>query len=93
MREDGFKELNNKYGSKYDFWESAKYENAHKYDYFQNGEMHFNGYFDTKANGIYYEQSTPVRAFLTIKKVGAFYNEIFILWGVLGFGCVIYSAN
>lgn len=55
MREDGFKDINDKYGSKYDFWDSAKYENAHKYDYFQKGEMYFGGYFDTKANGIYYD--------------------------------------
>ena len=54
MREEGFKELNDKYGSKYDFWESAKFENSHKYDYFINGEQHFGGYFDSKENGVYF---------------------------------------
>ena len=93
MREDGFKDLNDKFGSKYDFWESAKYENAHKYNFYLKGESHFGGYFDTKANGIYYDQSAPVRAYLTMKKVGEFYGDLFIIWGVLGLGCVIYNAN
>jgi hypothetical protein len=34
-----------------------------------------------------------VRAYLTMKKVGAFYSDLFILWGILGFGCVIHNAN
>ena len=54
MREEGFKDINDKFGAKYDFFDSVKFEQAHKYDYFQNGEMHFNGYFDSKENGIYY---------------------------------------
>ena len=93
MREDGFKELNDKYGSKYDFWESAAKENEHKYDYFINGAAKFGGYFDSKENGVYYNQSVAARTYITLRKVGSFYYDIFMLWGLLGFSFLFFNAN
>jgi hypothetical protein len=65
----------------------------HKYNIYGDVERYYEGYWDSKLNHIYYNQSKSKRAWLQFKKVCYFYWDIFPLWGILGFACVFYNAK
>jgi len=52
MREEGWKNLNEKYGPDYKHWEDVEGENAHKYNKYR--ERYMESYWDTKENHLYY---------------------------------------
>ena len=92
LREEGFKDLNDKFDPGYKFFEEAGKEFDHKYDTF-GVERYTEGYWDTKLNFMYYSQPASTRAFLNFKKVGIFYFHIFPLWGIIGGGCLVYNMK
>lgn len=95
MREEGFKELNEKFegqGSE-TFYDDANDRYQHKYNTYKGLETYYEGYWDTKANHLYYSQPASIRAWLQIKKVSTFYYDMFLLWGILGFGCLSYNLS
>lgn len=53
MREEGWKEMNDKYDSTYKFFQEAEGENEHKYNSYGT-DQYVEGYWDTKINHMYY---------------------------------------
>ena len=53
MREEGWKDLNDKYDSTYKFFQEAESENTHKYNTY-GADRYMEGYWDTKINHLYY---------------------------------------
>jgi len=72
MREDGWSELNDKYGHKwnksYSYIDDAPYSNQHKYDRYIKGLHQFGEIYDTRENGLYYEQSPFARFYVAARK-------------------------
>jgi len=74
LREEGWKDLQDK--TKVDdiaFYHKNSEKYKYKYNAYKSVETFYEGYWDTKANHIYYSQSTPIRAWLQFKKVSNFY--------------------
>ena len=78
MREEGWKELNDKFGASVDdkFVKEADEAYKHKYNSYNDLERFYEGYWDSKANHLYYSQSKTTRLYLNIKKVGLFYFHL-----------------
>lgn len=91
MRGEGFKDLNQKYGPEYDYYQHADYENQDKYIKYR--ERYYENYWDTVENSEYYSQPATKRAWITLKKVMCFYWDFALIWGVLGALFVAYSAQ
>jgi hypothetical protein len=53
MREEGWKELNDKYEHGYKFYQDVEGETEHKYDSY-GADQYMEGYWDTKINALYY---------------------------------------
>ena len=53
MREEGWKELNDKYDSTYKFFQEAESETEHKYNTY-GADRYMEGYWDTKINHLYF---------------------------------------
>ena len=63
FRGEGFKELNQKYGTQYDFYEEgAEKENKDKYIKYR--ERYYEKYWDTKENHAYYQQPASTRTWI-----------------------------
>jgi hypothetical protein len=62
MRGEGFKELNNKHGVDYDYYESVDRENSDKYVKYR--ERYYEQYWDTNESHDYYSQSVWTRTWL-----------------------------
>ena len=62
MRGEGFKEMNQKYGTDYDFFEKADKEGEDKYIKYR--ERYYEQYWDTKENHAYYSQPATTRAWI-----------------------------
>jgi hypothetical protein len=92
LREEGWKDLNDKYDSNYKHFREVEDQYEHKYDTF-GADMYIEGYWDSKINTLYYSQSAGTRLWINLKKVGIFYFHIFPLWGLLGGGCFIYNVR
>lgn len=90
MREEGWKELNDKYGTVLDYKVHAP--KIHEDEYVRYGAQYEEGYWDTKANHLYYSQPAMTRAWLQMKKVGRFYLNLIVLWGVIGGACLYYNV-
>lgn len=80
-REEGFQELNDKYGTEYDPFErmgdmrDPMNKNYHIY------RAHYEQrYWDTKENHAYYSLPVGTRAWLTLKRVSAFWGDYAVLW-------------
>ena len=91
MREEGWKDLNDKYGHGYKFFEDIEGETQHKYNSY-GADQYMEGYWDTKINALYYSQPLSTRAWLNIKKVGRFYFDIWPLW-LFSFVVLFYNAH
>lgn len=91
LRGEGFKDLNEKYGHNYDYFDSVNHENSDKY--VQYRERYYESYWDTKENSAYYSQSATTRAWLAFKKVNLFWRDCVLLWGGLALCFVVYSAR
>jgi hypothetical protein len=91
MRGEGFKDLNQKYGTEYDFYESADKEGEGKYIKYR--ERYCEQYWDTKENDAYYQQPATTRAWIQFKKVMSFYRDLVIVWGLFAAGFVLYNAH
>ena len=85
-REEGFRNLNDKYGTEYDHYSAGDDPKSEvNKDYFVYRERYYEKYWDTKANSEYYSQPLRVRAWITLKKVTQFYWDFAVLWlGVTG---------
>ena len=85
-REEGFRNLNDKYGTEYDHYSAGDDPKSEvNKDYFVYRERYYEKYWDTKANAEYYSQPLRVRAWITLKKVTQFYWDFAVLWlGVTG---------
>ena len=93
-REEGWKDLNEKYGTEYDHYSAGDDPKSElNKDYFVYRERYYEKYWDTKANHEYYSQPLSTRAWITLKKVTQFYFDFMILW--LGFGgfLVLFNAR
>ena len=92
-REEGFRELNEKYGPDYDhYFEGDKQDHEQNENYILYRERFDERYWDTKANSEYYEQPLGTRAWLTFKKVKQFYKDSVFLWLGICSVFVIYNA-
>lgn len=93
-REEGWKDLNEKYGTEYDHYSAGDDPKSElNKDYFVYRERYYEKYWDTKANHEYYSQPLSTRAWITLKKVTQFYFDFMILWlGVGGF-LVLFNAR
>ena len=91
MRGEGFKELNQKYGTEYDFYEKADQENDDKYIKYR--ERYYEQYWDTKENHAYYSQPVSTRAWIQFKKVISFYWDLAMVWGLFAGVFVLYNAH
>ena len=92
LREEGWKDLNKKFGSEFDYWQDVEKMNEDKYNS-HGTKIYYEGYWDSKANDMYYSQPISTRAWLTLKKVGWFYRDTFVIWGVFGTFLVLHSAK
>jgi len=90
-RGEGFKEMNDKYGTEYDHYQSADSENSDKYIKYR--ERFFECYWDTKENHAYYSQSATTRAWIQLKKVMSFYWDLSVVWGLFAAAFVLYNAH
>jgi hypothetical protein len=90
LREEGFKDLNDKFPD-YDMRNAEKHH-SHKYNSYST-DKYVEGYWDSKANDLYWSQSTLSRTWLQIKKVGDFYRDIAVLWALLGGLCLFFNAK
>ena len=93
-REEGFEELNRKYGTEYDAFDrmdnmndpmNAKY-NLYRARYYER-------YWDTRENHAYYSLPMGQRAWLTFKKVSEFWNDSWPLWHVVLPVFLLFNAN
>ena len=71
FREEGFREVNEKYGPDYDHYvEGNENQNHEQNEKYQMYRARFEDrYWDTKANDEYYSQPQSTRAWITLKKV------------------------
>jgi len=91
MRGEGFKEMNQKYGTEYDYYEKADQEHDDKYIKYR--ERYYEQYWDTKENHAYYSQPATTRAWIQFKKVISFYRDLALVWGLFAAGFVLYNAH
>lgn len=92
FRGEGFKQMNEKYGTDYDFYEEgANEENKDKYIKYR--ERYYEKYWDTRENHAYYQQPATTRTWIQLKKVMTFYSDLAVLWGLFAAGLVLYNAQ
>lgn len=90
-RGEGFKDLNQKYGTEYDHYQHADKENSDKYIKYK--ERYYEAYWDTKENHAYYSQPFSTRTWIQFKKVSSFYMDLGVVWGLLAAVFVLYNAH
>ena len=90
-RGEGFKELNQKYGTDYDHYTHADQEGSDKYIKYR--ERYYEKYWDTKENHGYYQQPLSTRAWIQLKKVSGFYVDMLVVWGLVATLFVLYNAH
>lgn len=94
FREEGFRDLHEKYGTDYNVHDDAENPNSQmneKWHVYK--EQYFERYWDTKTNAEYYSQPTSTRAWITLKKVISFYKDFATLWLLSAGFFVIYNAH
>ena len=62
FRGEGFQEMNKKYGTEYNYYDTAENEYEHKYIKYR--ERFYEAYWDTKENHAYYSQPASTRAWI-----------------------------
>lgn len=94
LREEGWKELNDKLGPSVDekFVHDADQTYNYKYNSYGHLDRYYEGYWDSKANHLYYSQSAAKRAYLSFKKVSAFYLDISPII-LVALACTIYNSK
>lgn len=68
MREEGWKELNEKHGTELKYVVKAREYHKDKYNSHYSA-MQNTLFWDTKQNDLYYSQPASVRAWISLKKV------------------------
>ena len=90
-RGEGFKDLNQKYGTEYDHFQAVDEENSDKYVKYR--ERFYENYWDTKENHAYYSQPATTRAWQQLKKVITFYSDLALVWGLFLAVFVLFNAH
>jgi hypothetical protein len=94
FREEGFRDLNEKYGTEFNVHEDAEDPKSpmnEKWNVYR--EQFYERYWDTKENAEYYSRPASTRAWITIKKVISFYSDFAVLWLICA-GCfVLFNAH
>ncbi len=93
-REEGFRNLNDKYGVDYDHFEAGDDSKSEiNKDYFVYRERYYEKYWDKKQNHEYFSQPLSTRAWITFKKVIEFYSDLALLCLGLAGALVVFNAR